>query len=84
MSWRDILARLIRRDPETQVVVTRESATRDDWRATCGDSPLWVGIEGVLEVGLPKAILAAPRRLKRFATDKAAIDRLCAHGIAYR
>lgn len=84
MSWCDIPARLIRRDPETQVVVTRDSLTGGDWRAACGDSPQWVGIERFLESGLPDTVLVAARRSKRFATDKAAIDRLCAEGIAYR
>jgi hypothetical protein len=84
MSWCDIPARLIRRDPETQVVVTRESATHGDWRAACGDSPLWVGIERFLDADLPDTVLVAARRSKRFAIDKAAIDRLCAEGIASR
>jgi hypothetical protein len=84
MSWCDIPARLIRRDPETQVVLARQSVTNGDWRAACGDSPLWVGIERFLESGLPDTVLVAARRSKRFGTDKAAIDRLCAEGMAYR
>ena len=84
MSWCDIPARLIRRDPETQVVVTRESVAAGDWRATCGDSPLWVGVERFLAAGLPDTVLVAARRSKRFPTDKAAIDRLCAEGMASR
>jgi hypothetical protein len=84
MSWCDIPARLIRRDPETQVVATRESVTRGDWRAACGDSPLWVGIERFLNAGLPDTVLVAGRRSKRFEADVAAIDPLCAEGMASR
>jgi hypothetical protein len=84
MSWCDIPARLIRRDPETQVVVTRETAARGDWRAACGDSSLWVAIERFLETDLPDTVLVAPKRSKRFATDKLAIDRLCDGGMAVR
>jgi hypothetical protein len=68
MSWCDIPARLI----------------RGDWRAACGDSPLWVGIERFLNAGLPDTVLVAGRRSKRFEADVAAIDRLCAEGMASR
>lgn len=84
MSWCDVPARLIRRDPETQVTITRESVGAGDWRAACGDSPLWVGIERFLDAGLPDTVLVAARRSERFTIDKAAIDRLCAEGMASR
>lgn len=82
MSWCDIPARLIRRDPVTQAIVTRRSAASADWRAACGDSPFWVAIERFLESGLPDTVLVAPRRSKHFERERAALERLRAVGVA--
>jgi len=82
MAWCDIPARLIRRDPATQAIVTRGSAEGADWRAACGDSPFWVAIERFLESGLPDTVLVAPRRNKYFERERAALERLRAIGVA--
>lgn len=58
-------ARLIRRDPKCQVVVTREKAMRGTWR-DLKIPVLWqVYIQMLLERGLPDAVFAAPRRDRR-------------------
>jgi hypothetical protein len=82
MQWCDVPARLIRRDPATQAVVTRDSATGRDWRAACGDSPLSVAIERFLEFGLPDTVLVAERRNRHFERELAALERLRAIGVA--
>jgi hypothetical protein len=82
MAWCDVPAHLIRRDPATQAVVTRDSAAGADWRAACGDSPFWVAIERFLESGLPDTVLVAPRRNKHFERERAALERLRAIGVA--
>jgi hypothetical protein len=64
---RGIPAHLIRRDAETQVVVTRERAMRGDWRKVNLGKTYWpVGIEFMLERGDPDMVLVAPKRAKDF------------------
>ena len=75
MSLCDIPARLIRRDPQTQVVVTRESAARGDWRRSEGSSQ-WVAIERFLQAGFGDTVLVAPTRSKYVEADVAAFRRL--------
>jgi hypothetical protein len=82
MSRSDIPARLIRRDPETQVVVTRESTRRGDWRAACEGSSQWVAIERFLETGFADTVLVAPTRSKYLEEDVAAFRRLRDIGVA--
>jgi hypothetical protein len=82
MSWCDIPARLIRRDPETQVVITRESVRRGDWRAACGGSSAWVAIERFLATGFADTVLVAPIRSKYLGEDVAAFRRLRDVGVA--
>ena len=82
MSLCDIPARLIRRDPETQVVVTRESAARGDWRAASEGSSQWVAIERFLQAGFGDTVLVAPTRSKYVEADVAAFRRLRDIGVA--
>lgn len=77
----DIPARLYRRDPETQVVVSRESCHGRDWRAASGDSFLWVHIERFLETGFADTVIVAPKRSKHFDAVIAAIGRLREIGV---
>ena len=82
MSHCDIPARLIRRDRETQVVVTRESARRGDWRAASEGSSAWVGIERFLGSGFGDTVLVAPKRSKSLEVDLAAFRHLRDIGVA--
>ncbi len=60
---RRVPARLIRRDPETQVVVTREKALLGEWKKLNLSKTYWtVSIEGMLEDGDPDVVLVAPKR----------------------
>lgn len=80
-EWADTPARLYRRDPETQVVVTRESCQGRDWRAACEGSYLWVHIERFLETGFADTVIVAPKRSKYFDEVIAAIGRLREIGV---
>jgi hypothetical protein len=71
-----IPARLVRRDPDTQVVVTRASVANGDWRAACEGSSVWVGMERFLSSGFQDAVLIAEKRAKYLAADVAAFGRL--------
>ncbi|HEX2766156.1 MAG TPA: hypothetical protein VHR55_05935 [Candidatus Limnocylindria bacterium] len=75
-EWADVPARLYRRDPETQVIVTRESCLGRDWRAAAEDSYLWVHLERFLESGFADTVIVAPKRSKHFDAVMAAIGRL--------
>src|SRR5918992_623753 len=71
-----IPARLVRRDAETQVMVTRSSVAMADWRRACGDSSQWVAIERFLDSGFADTVLIAPKRSKYLEADVAAFRRL--------
>ncbi len=67
LSLRGIPARLIRRHPETQVVVTRQRAMRGEWRRLDLDRTYWqVAIELMLERGDEDVVLVAPKQSKNF------------------
>lgn len=77
MSRCDIPARLIRRDPATQVVVTRESVSNGDWATASTDSGGWqIAIEDFLASGVPDTVLVACKRGRFFKGQLAAIKRL--------
>ena len=64
---RRVPARLIRRDPETQVVVTREKALLGEWRNLDLSRTLWSGwIELFLKDGDADVVLVAPKRHPKF------------------
>ncbi len=79
---RGIPARLIRRDPETQVVVTREKALQGKWREL--EIPdLWKGwIELFLEDGEPDVVLVAPKRHRRYEVLLEGLKKLRDAGVA--
>jgi hypothetical protein len=59
---RHVPARLIRRDPETQFVVTRERALEGSWRQLDLADTYWPGwIELFLRLGYPDQVFVAPR-----------------------
>lgn len=67
LDIRSVPARLIRRDPETQVIVTREKALQGDWKYLPYPDNLWAGwIDGFLHDETPDVVLVAPKRSKRF------------------
>ncbi len=60
---RGIPARLIRRDPETQVVVTREKALMGKWKELDLSKTYWAtGIQFMLNRGDRDVVLVAPKR----------------------
>lgn len=79
----DIPARLIRRDPATQVVTTRDSLANGDWAAACIDSGGWqMAIQDFIASGLPDTVLVASVRGRHFKGELAAIERLRDIGVA--
>ncbi|MCP4594813.1 MAG: hypothetical protein GY842_29130 [bacterium] len=82
---RGIPAHLIRRDPETQVVVTRERALTGRHRRLDFPDPirLWPSwIDGFLEDGDPAVVLVAPKRSKHFRDLLIGLDMLRKVGVA--
>jgi hypothetical protein len=60
-------AELVRRDAETQVVVTRASAMRGEWRRLDLSRTHWAtSLEFFLERGDPDVVLVAPKRSRQF------------------
>jgi hypothetical protein len=79
-------ARLVRRDPETQVVVTRERAMRGDWRQLDLSKTYWASVLDFFvrldKVKEPDIVLVAPRRNRKFKALKTGLDLLRAAGVA--
>lgn len=64
---RRVPARLIRRDPVTQVVVTRDRAMEGRWRELDLGRTDWAGwIDLFLKDGDPDLVLAAPKRHRKY------------------
>jgi len=60
-------AHLVRRDPETQVVVTRANAARGEWRKLDLSKTHWqVSLDFLLKRGDQDVVLVAPKRGKKF------------------
>jgi hypothetical protein len=80
---RGIPARLIRRDPETQVVVTREKALLGEWRQIDLSGTYWGGwIELFLEDGEPDVVLVAPKRNPHYRVLLDGLKKLRDAGVA--
>lgn len=80
---RSVPARLIRRDPRTQVVVTRERAASGDWRRLDLNGTYWpTAIEGMLERGDLDVVLVAPKLAPNFARLREGLELLRAAGVA--
>jgi hypothetical protein len=79
-----IPARLIRRDPETQAVVTRQAALSGEWRELerVQKTVLGVGIQQMLKRGDDDIVLVAERRARDFKRLLAGIQELRAAGVA--
>jgi hypothetical protein len=76
-----IPAGLIRRDPETQVVLRRASVADGRWRNQIHDVLATIWIEDFLTAGFPDTILVAGKRGKSFANEMAAISQLREAGL---
>jgi hypothetical protein len=74
----------IRRDPETQVVVTREKALKGEWKKIKAlDSTHWpTAIEFLLECGYADDVLVAPKRDPEFRALLEGLKALRAAGVA--
>ena len=67
LSFRGIPGRLVRRDRETQIVVSRQKAMGGEWRKLDLDKTYWqVALELMLERGDEDVVLVAPKRAKDF------------------
>lgn len=79
-----IPARLIRRDPETQAVVTRQAALSGEWRELerVQGTELGVGIQQLLKGGEEDIVLVAHKRSRDFKQLLAGIEELRAAGVA--
>jgi hypothetical protein len=64
---RRVPTRLIRRDPETQVIVTREKAIIGKWKELNLSKTYWdTGIQFLLNRGDPDVVLVAPKKNPKF------------------
>jgi hypothetical protein len=64
---RNVPANLIRRDPDTQFVVTRAKAARGEWRKLDLSKTYWaVALDWFLNRGDQDLVLVAPKRNKKF------------------
>ena len=80
---RRVPAHLVRRDPETQVVVKRENALRGEWRKLDLSRTYWASaIEGFLAEGDRDVILVAGKRQKGFRDLLDGLEKLREAGVA--
>lgn len=80
-----IPAELIRRDPETQVIVRRSDLANGTWREVDLEGTFWsTSLELFLKRGEANVVLVAPRRGKGFRSLVRGLDRLVEAGIAHR
>lgn len=80
---RGIPARLIRRDPKTQVVVTREKALEGTWRQLDLSGTYWpTAIEFLLNRDDPDVVLVAPKHHRTFGRLLQGLEQLREAGIA--
>lgn len=76
-------ARLIRRDPETQVVVTRAKAAQGEWRRLDLSKTHWhVSLQFLLNRGDQDVVLVAPKRNPKFLDLLAGLQLLREAGVA--
>lgn len=66
-NFRGVPARLVRRDPETQVVVTRERVLKGEWRDLDLSKTYWkTALETFLKDGRPDEVFVAPKLDRSF------------------
>lgn len=80
---RRVPAHLVRRDPETQVVIRREKAMRGEWRKLDLGKTYWASaIEGFLLEGDPDMVLIAGKRQQKFRDLLEGLKKLRDAGVA--
>jgi hypothetical protein len=80
---RRVPAHLVRRDPETQVVVKRENAMRGEWRKLDLSGTYWAStLENFLGEGDPDIVLVAGKRQKKFRQLADGLKKLRDAGVA--
>jgi hypothetical protein len=80
---RRVPADLIRRDPETQVIIRRQKALEGIWRNVDLSRTYWAtAIEYLLETGDPDLVLVAPKRHPDFLVLLDGLKRLRDAGVA--
>jgi hypothetical protein len=77
-----IPARLIRRDPETQVVLRRSTFLNRPWRDEVPGSLAQIWIDDFLASGFDDTIIVAGKRGRAFAKELELIDKLRKAGLA--
>jgi hypothetical protein len=83
LDIRGVPSRLIRRDPKTQVVVTRAKALEGGWRSLEFRENLWpVALEGFLRSNEESVILVAAKRHIKFRDYQADLEMLRGAGVA--
>jgi len=83
LDIRRVPAKLIRRDPESQVVITRQKALEGTWRQLDLKETYWASaIEGFLKEGDPDLVLVAGRRDRQFRHLVAGLKTLREAGVA--
>ena len=83
LDWRlNLPARLVRRDPATQIVVTREKAVEGAWRKIPLHPTLSISLDRFVGYGHPETIFAAARAASYYKDQLDGIQRLRAAGIA--
>lgn len=75
-------AHLVRRDPATQILITRERALAGAWREVTADHFWRIGIEDLVDSGEESEVFVACPRGGRFEQELALISRLREAGIA--
>jgi uncharacterized protein YjbI with pentapeptide repeats len=80
---RGVPATLVRRDPLSQVVVTREAALTGRWRDVDLSKTYWrSALDGFLEDQAKDIVLIAPKRAKNYAVLLEGLQRLRECGVA--
>lgn len=83
LDIRGLPARLIRRDPETQIVVTREKAAEGKWRDLPFREGLWRSwLTSFLRADEADVVLVAPKRHRKFRNYLADLKLLQEAGVA--
>lgn len=80
---RRVPAHLVRRDPETQVVIKREKAMRGEWRSLDLSKTFWPSaIEGFLQEGDNDIVFVAGKRDRKFLDLLGGLKKLRDAGVA--
>jgi hypothetical protein len=83
LEIRGVPARLIRRDPESQVVITRQKAMEGTWRQLNLEKTHWgYSIDRMLRSGEPDIVLVAGRRDRQYRDLLAGLRTLREAGVA--